>query len=386
MSHNEEGSNVATHCVIPKPRGNQAQHMQYIILALFVIFLYFYQPSPYHTAQGVIIHFTALQIGALIKGICNLAEEMLHVTSRYHGSYLKAFSACLGLHQHGLTLLLCGAAYVLLFKTEFPKETDLRLNLIIVCFCQLLSINFGLQRPSLAEISEICEKNNLYVAHGLAWSYYIGYLKVILPRLKDLINDFNKSNNYLLNSKKTWKLHILIPLSCEVYDDLQKVDNRIQFIDNLPEVKMDRAGIKKRSYKNSVYGVMDEEQKMNYCVMEYATPLQSLYAMSQDESAAFSRLDRLEQAKLFCRTLEEILQRSKDCSGCYQLIVYEDSGESNKHFLSKAILQCIRQENEEEYTISERDRGFVPSQNFPCETQLLISDSDEPQPLMSLGH
>lgn len=62
---------------------------------------------------------------------------------------------------------------------------------------------------------------------------------------------------------------------------------------------------------------------MNYCVMEYATPLQSLYAMSQDETAAFSRQDRMEQAKLFCRTLEEILQRSKDCSGCYQLIIYE---------------------------------------------------------------
>lgn len=57
--------------------------------------------------------------------------------------------------------------------------------------------------------------------------------------------------------------------------------------------------------------------------MEYATPLRSLFAMSQDESAAFSCQDRLEQAKLFCRALEEILQRSKYCSGCYRLIVYD---------------------------------------------------------------
>lgn len=60
-----------------------------------------------------------------------------------------------------------------------------------------------------------------------------------------------------------------------------------------------------------------------HCAVEYATPLQSLYAMSQDECAAFSREDRLEQAKLFYRTLEEILRGSKECAGTYRLIVYE---------------------------------------------------------------
>jgi hypothetical protein len=32
-----------------------------------------------------------------------------------------------------------------------------------------------------AEVSAVCEKNNFNVAHGLAWSYYIGYLRLILP-------------------------------------------------------------------------------------------------------------------------------------------------------------------------------------------------------------
>lgn len=60
-----------------------------------------------------------------------------------------------------------------------------------------------------------------------------------------------------------------------------------------------------------------------HCAVEYATPLQSLYAMSQDEGAAFSREERLEQAKLFYRTLEEILKGSKECVGTYRLIAYE---------------------------------------------------------------
>uniref|UniRef100_A0A8C3SL72 Stimulator of interferon genes protein n=1 Tax=Chelydra serpentina TaxID=8475 RepID=A0A8C3SL72_CHESE len=172
-------------------------------------------------------------------------------------------------------------------------------------------------------MSEICEKNNRNVAHGLAWSYYVGYLKLVLPRLKDLISEFNRANNNLLTCKETWKLHILLPVSCEIYDDLQKADSHIQYWKDLPALQLDRAGTKWRSYKQSIYKILGSRARLNYCIVEYAPPLQSLYAMSQDESAAFSREDRLEQAQLFCRTLGEILQHSKECMGCYRLIVYE---------------------------------------------------------------
>ncbi|XP_053105770.1 stimulator of interferon genes protein [Hemicordylus capensis] len=383
MSGEEEITNGEATSVIPKPRGNWAQYMNYVCIVVWALILYLTEQSPYHIARCLIIHFTALEVGALLKGICTFTEEMRHVTSRYHGNYLKALNACLDLHRHGLLLLLCAVSYLLLLRnTELSKEIDLCLNLSLVSLCELLSITFGLKHPSAAEISEICEKNNLNVAHGLAWSYYVGYLKVILPGLKDSIQNFNRSNNILLKCEKTWKLHILIPLSCEVYDDLQKVDSRIKFINNLPELNVDQAGIKRRSYKNSVYGILDENRMINYCIVEYATPLRSLYAMSQDESAAFSRQDRLEQAKLFCRTLDEILQASKDCSGCYRLIVYEGSEESDKHFLSKTILQHIRQQHQEEYTMCEREEDFMHSQD-PTSSELLISGSDQPLPLKS---
>lgn len=32
-----------------------------------------------------------------------------------------------------------------------------------------------------AEISTVCEQRNFNVAHGLAWSFYIGYLRLVLP-------------------------------------------------------------------------------------------------------------------------------------------------------------------------------------------------------------
>lgn len=38
------------------------------------------------------------------------------------------------------------------------------------------------QVPSEVEVSELCEARKTNVAHGLAWSFYLGYLKLVLPR------------------------------------------------------------------------------------------------------------------------------------------------------------------------------------------------------------
>ena len=45
--------------------------------------------------------------------------------------------------------------------------------------------------------------------------------------------------------------------------------------------------------------------------------------MSQDGRAGFSREDRLEQAKLFCRTLEDILADAPEAQNNCRLIVYQ---------------------------------------------------------------
>lgn len=46
----------------------------------------------------------------------------------------------------------------------------------------LACLSFPLQKPSAVEVSEMSESSKQNVAHGLAWSYYIGYLKIVLPR------------------------------------------------------------------------------------------------------------------------------------------------------------------------------------------------------------
>nr|QJX14472.1 stimulator of interferon genes [Pelodiscus sinensis] len=382
MSHEMERPNVQIHPLLPKPRERKDYYMAYLVMAVCVFILYLLEHPWNYMAEYLTLHVTAQLISALLKGFCSFAEEIWHVSSRHRGSWRRVVSACLSpsLHYHMPLLLVSGFACKALFSGSCLQ---LFLKLILACLCHLLNFTFGLQRPSAVEMSEICEKNNRNVAHGLAWSYYVGYLKFVLPRLKDLISEFNRDNKNLLACKETWKLHILLPLSCEIYNDLEKADSHIQYCKDLPELVLDRAGTKRRVYKQSIYGVMGEDKKLSYCVVEYATPLQSLYAMSQDESAAFSRQDRLEQAQLFCRTLEEILQSSKECAGCYRLVVYEDSGDSNSHFLSKELLRHIRQQHLEEYAMC--NGSHQPATFLSEEPVIMISNSELPGPLRSDG-
>ncbi|NWI13690.1 STING protein, partial [Crypturellus soui] len=233
------------------------------------------------------------------------------------------------------------------------------------------------------EISEMSERSKQNVAHGLAWSYYVGYLKIVLPRLKESMEKFSRANPKVLAHRETWKLHILVPLSCDICDDLEKADSNIQYLMDLPETTLTRAGTKRRVYKHSLYVIRDKDKhlplaplQLRTCVVEFATPLQSLYAMSQDEAAAFSREDRVEQAKLFYRTLEEILQGAKECAGTYRLIVYEGSGDAEAHFLSQEILRHLQQQCQEEYAV-------CPSSPCSTDLSLQISGSDLPQPLRS---
>uniref|UniRef100_A0A8D0HTE1 Stimulator of interferon genes protein n=1 Tax=Sphenodon punctatus TaxID=8508 RepID=A0A8D0HTE1_SPHPU len=380
MSHEVGTLNGPTHSIIPKPRGKRTQYAIGILVVFFFVDLYLNGQSLYDTAVKLTFYFTALEVGALLKGVCNFAEEINHVTARHHGSYWQALNACVDLRRHLFLLLVCGAAYVTVLGKDEPL---LAVNLRFMCICQLLSMAFKLHHPPAVEISEITETNHLNVAHGLAWSYYIGYLKIVLPYLKDRIGGFNRAHNNLLKCKETWKLHILLPLSCEIHSDLGEADSNIRSGMDLPELSLDRGGTKRRSYKHTVYEILDEDKK-NYCIVEYATPLLSLHAMSQDENAAFSRQDRLEQAKLFYRTLEGILQRATDCAGCYRLIVYEEPRDDNKHFLSKEILQHMQQQHKEEYTLCEREQD--DAQRSTClstEPHILVSDSELPLPLRS---
>eukprot|EP00075_Anas_platyrhynchos_P034669 XP_027323922.1 stimulator of interferon genes protein isoform X2 [Anas platyrhynchos] len=359
MSQEPQRRSSPAALLIPKPREGRAQRAVYVLLATCTVALCLAGEPLSPAAHRVSAHLAALQIGALLKGCCCLAEEIFHLQSRYRGSFWRALSACFPPRWHLALLLVGGSAYL-----DLQQGERLSPHLALTCLCHLLALALGLQKPSAVEISEMTERSQQNVAHGLAWSYYVGYLKIVLPRIKECMEEISRANLNVWACRETWKLHILIPLSCNVWDDLEKADSNIQYLTDLTETTLTRGGIKKRVYKHSLYAIRDGD--------------------NQDECAAFSRDDRLEQAKLFYRTLEEILRGSKECAGTYRLIAYEELVEAEPHFLSREILWHLRQQQQEEFTVYE---GSPPRTLATAlgstDLSLQISASDLPQPLRS---
>ncbi|GAB6026749.1 hypothetical protein CHUAL_013254 [Chamberlinius hualienensis] len=76
-------------------------------------------------------------------------------------------------------------------------------------------------------------------------------------------------------------LYILIPKSGNNdFGLLSDVDNKLKYMGDLPNVELDIEGHTRRSYPNSVYCF---DEKVDKCfVAEFATPLSSLYQISQE--------------------------------------------------------------------------------------------------------
>uniref|UniRef100_A0A667ZG25 Stimulator of interferon genes protein n=1 Tax=Myripristis murdjan TaxID=586833 RepID=A0A667ZG25_9TELE len=350
----------AIEALVPRPRGNLPKVCASLLAAIatssFVLL------SPERLCGVVAMVILVLTLGPLLHGLCLLAEEMFnHASTRHQGRGLQMLPAC---GFGGRTLLAAGMAGLLLYLTEgpLPEKSHCWRLLMLASALYPLFKTLGVLGPSEVEVSDICEGRKMNVAHGLAWSFYLGYLRLVLPRLENSIVAFRASHQAgCFQGRSSRKLLILIPLNANIAHKLEDEDDNIRFYDNLPNSEIDRAGVRGRVYKHSVYNIFDENGKGHQCVAEYATPLLTLYNMSQESSAGFGEPERRQQVLLFYRTLRDILEQSLECRNRYRLILLNDDHEEDPHFLSKAILRHLQQQEKEEFCLTAH-----PQQEMEC--------------------
>lgn len=264
--------------------------------------------------------------GELLRRLSLVSEEIQHKKTRHHGKWKSVFKTTFTF-DHGGCILLTAifSAIVLCYQLYEQYEVFSRSDFAILFFLNCLVVPqllflVGLRQLSPVETSDLNEKENKNVADGLAWSYYFGYLKLVLPYLKDQIA---KSEHFRYKIKRK-KLFILLPKTCYTHADIVNADPRVKWAGNLPELKISRGGIKDRIYKHAVHkiemprpdGTVDEY----YLILEYATSLMTLYDMSAHADAPLSRKERDHQVVLFIRKLREILDKSEECRGNYELV------------------------------------------------------------------
>ena len=257
------------------------------------------------------LNLIGIILGEFVNRLCLMFEEYFHLYTRYNGSKRKMFSACFNDISFRAVFFAALVAFIIIGSTLLSQGTKyfkfeyIEIILSGVGSSTLVLYLLSLDTLSRVQISSLLENNNRLVANGLAWSYYFGYLRLILPKLPERIRASGWNDRLSSN-----KLFILMPRDCWAYGTLSEEaeEGRIELEDGVIECEAERAGIARRSFRNNVYKITVEDSDTPlYILAEYATPLCSMYDMSHSAEANLSVEDRDGQVKLFLRTLKAIL-------------------------------------------------------------------------------
>ena len=162
-------------------------------------------PSPVFT---VALQTLSVVLGEMIRRLFLLSEEFRHRHSRYRGKWERVFQAvfpfnyCKRVLVAAIVSTFIVCCHQLYERYEILSRPDFVILFFLNSFLvgQLLFL-VGLRQLSPVETSDLIEKENKNVADGLAWGYYFGYLKLVLPKLKDQIGK-SELFRYTITKKK----------------------------------------------------------------------------------------------------------------------------------------------------------------------------------------
>ena len=284
-------------------------------------------PGLFTTAMGLF----GVVLGTLVDRLSLVNEERYHLNQRYGGNWRKMIKACFSGIKWGPVIALLGSTAVivviLIFATNKPW---FELNYLVIIFSgigvgPLIMHLLNLNTQSEVHISTVLEEKGMYIANGLAWSYYFNYLKQALPKFKETTRQ-----NIELTSKK---LLLLIPHDCYTVDDLNELDTKIR--------KLFDAG--QDPFRFPVYCLTDSQNKeYNYAIQYINEPLKTLKEMSiLEEIEAVKKKTREEEIRLFCRTMAEILRDPphQEFRETCMLVPYK--AESLESLKNGGLVKCI---------------------------------------------
>lgn len=210
----------------------------------------------------------------------------------------------------------------------------------LILWILLQIINSNNNKWKKKNIHDINSIQGLDYGTGLAYSYYYGYLKVILPSTgnlnKGLIEKIENIEDIHNIKIIVHKLFILIPSSSYIPPDLKEASYQwMESAMDLEEEVRNRAGVKRRIYHNSVYKIYPNGQRSNvpqYIVVEGATPLLTFFEVqkhSHSETNIYKKYCK-EIVQKFYTKLQELIDNDPECADLCELIYYDDYDYDNK--------------------------------------------------------
>ncbi|XP_072944738.1 stimulator of interferon genes protein isoform X2 [Epargyreus clarus] len=189
---------------------------------------------------------------------------------------------------------------------------------------------------------------------GMACGFVEGYLSHVIPSdgaeivgLVQNMTRFEDKHNIVFPVKR---LIIVITKSLYCPPDLKAFnkENRddlphLEARQSLQDVQRDVAGVKNRTYRNSVYKIVRPGHAPVSLAAECATPLHTLHRVMERRALYehLANVDVDEVVQDFCSTLQAIIDKSPDYRGKCELVYYDDTDTSQN--LADVLLDKIRE-------------------------------------------
>lgn len=243
-----------------------------------------------------------------------------------------------------VTIRKCPLSYV----WDFGPYVCIPLMIFAFCLLRMIDLADWQTKP----VSPLDTLRGLDYGTGMAYSYYYGYLRVILPSTGTVTKGIvEKIENFEDNHNVTFPVHkmfILIPSSGYIPPDLKEMSHWMESAHELEEETRNRAGTIRRRYHNSVYKIYPDGLTLlaspKYVVMEGATPLLTYYEVQKHnhpESVLYQQYKK-EIIKMFYKKLREIVGSEPDTRDLCELIYYDDfDAHGAKVNVAKIILERI---------------------------------------------
>lgn len=326
-----------------------------IILLLFILMVYRWNESksPLSKEDVYLISSFVFSIMTVdvIERLCMFAEEWHHVNERHGGNKMEALRVCTYSKEAFATIAVVYAVVTAFTLDAYSKGKftySAVLYIITATFLKLCVDMLGSKRLSRVEISELYESGEKNVAAGLAWSFYFGYLKIILPDFKKVFQKargpgYTYDNDDICDLVEggNRRLYIIIPKDGYCRRKFEELDERITMVGQMPEQVKSRGGVSQRPYKNTLYRIEREDEIPRFVVMEYSSNLSSMYDMTLCEKAKFTQEDRMKQINMYYNNLLDIIEKDPECAERARLILIGPASGESKLFGGKKLGDII---------------------------------------------
>ncbi|XP_033100646.1 stimulator of interferon genes protein-like [Anneissia japonica] len=305
----------------------------------------------YHYLFSLLIILWGAIFGKFTQCFCRFVEELRHLESRHSNSYFKTIQSCFQVFFTKAFVGGVGMMFIAMYFMWFAHESlfDHHVDHIVYWPMFISSVGvslitnymLGFKTLSEVELSLVQESNNTNVAQGMGWSYFTGYLRIILPKLKETISRDPKWKKEMEAENLPCKFFAIVPLNCKIPAKLGEDEVKhkgITFEGKLPTLYVDRAGVKDRPYVNSVYKIQDGHGRSFYAICEYVTIIDTLFQMPLSD--AIDQKTREEQCRLLVRILEELIYNDEKCRHKCKIVML--SGE-DRPLLRDAIIDKIHE-------------------------------------------